>query len=126
MRVRFQAGFGYVHVVVRRALLGVLAAAALVLSGCGGGGSTPTTTAATTGTTSAAETLFVRNCAACHKLAAANASGGVGKDLDQVRPTQAAVLKAIVEGPGNMPPNLLQGADAQKVAAYVARVAGQR
>ena len=124
MRGRNQAGFGYVRVVIPRALPVVLAAAALVLSGCGSGSSAPTTTAATTGTTSAAETLFVRNCAACHKLAAANASGGIGADLDKVHPTEAAVLKAVVEGPGNMPPNLLKGADAQKVAAYVARVAG--
>ena len=107
-----------------RALLAALASALAVAgSGCGGSATTTTTTA-TTG--SAAETLFVRNCAACHRLAAANASGSVGADLDQVKPNEAAVLKAIVEGPGNMPPNLLKSTDAQAVARYVARVAGQR
>lgn len=95
---------------------------AVVLSGCGGGSATTTTT--TTGT-SAAETLFARNCAACHTLMAANASGSVGADLDEVRPREAVVLTAIADGPGNMPPALLKGEDAQKVAAYVARVAGR-
>lgn len=102
------------------------AALALATSGCGGSGTTTTTTTTTGTTTSAAETLFVRNCAACHRLAAANASGSVGADLDKVRPSEAAVLKAIVEGPGNMPPNLVKAADAQAVARYVARVAGQQ
>ena len=100
----------------------MLAATALVLSGCGGG--SPTATTATTG--SPAETLFVRNCAACHGLAAANAAGGVGADLDDVRPSKAVVLKAIAEGPGTMPSGLLKGADAASVASYVARVARQR
>ena len=98
---------------------GLIATLVLALAGCGGGSATTTTT------TSAAQTLFVRNCAACHRLAAANASGSVGVDLDKLRPSEAATLKAIVEGPGNMPVLLLTGADAQKVARYVAHVAGQ-
>ena len=98
---------------------GLIATLVLALAGCGGGSATTTTT------TSAAQTLFVRNCAACHRLAAANASGSVGVDLDKLRPSEAATLKAIVEGPGNMPALLLTGADAQKVARYVAHVAGQ-
>lgn len=107
----------------RSALLGMLATAlALGAAGCGGGRATTVTT----GSTSAPETLFVRNCASCHRLAAADASGSVGADLDRVRPSKFAVLKAIAEGPGDMPSALLQGADAQKVARYVAHVAGQR
>src|SRR5215468_3630035 len=100
----------------------LLVALALAVAGCGGGSATSTTSATTT---SAAETLFVQNCAACHKLAAANASGSVGVDLDKLRPSEAAVLQAIAEGPGNMPSALLKGADAQSVAQYVARVAGR-
>ncbi len=69
--------------------------------------------------------LYVQQCGSCHRLADAGTEGVVGKSLDDVRPTRAAVLRAIVVGPGNMPADLLHGRDAQAVAAYVARVAGR-
>jgi cytochrome c551 len=97
-------------------------AAVLAAAGCGGGGHPGTTGGGSTATT--AEVLFVRNCGACHHLAAAGTEGGVGVDLDKARPGRAAVLQAIADGPGSMPENLLTGADAKAVAAYVARVAG--
>ena len=58
----------------------------------------------------------------CHELEAAGTSGAFGGNLDDGRPSEAAVLKAIVDGPGTMPANILNGVDAQEVAAYVARV----
>ena len=110
--------------VSRRTNLGVVAvAAALLAGGCGGGGGPATTSAGTTN--SAAKLLFARNCGACHKLAAAGTEGSVGADLDEVGPSRGAVLRAIVEGPGSMPPALVTGTDAQSVADYVARTAGR-
>ncbi len=76
--------------------------------------------------------LFHINCSTCHSLAASNAVGRVGPDLDTLSGgnMQAAfVLDAIKNGrnrgAGNMPANLLQGQDAKDVASYVSRVAGR-
>jgi mono/diheme cytochrome c family protein len=105
-----------------RAGLGVAVfAAALLAAGCGGSSAAPApaSTAAPDATT-----LYVRNCAACHRLAAADAGGTAGANLDELRPSRDAVLRAIADGPGLMPPRLLAGRDAELVARYVARVAG--
>ncbi len=75
----------------------------------------------------AAQEVFAANCAGCHTLAAAEATGTVGPDLDALAPDSARVLAAIENGGtgvGAMPANLLQGAQAQQVADYVAKVAG--
>lgn len=88
--------------------------------------------------------LFSHACNLCHTLAAANAVGRTGPDLDVLIPTIAAspgttpqeahtereafVLSAILEGRsrgrGQMPALLYQGREAQDVANFVAAVAG--
>lgn len=75
----------------------------------------------------AAQQLFTTSCAGCHTLAAAEATGTGGPDLDALAPDSARVLAAIENGGtgvGVMPANLLQGAQAQQVADYVAKVTG--
>jgi mono/diheme cytochrome c family protein len=85
--------------------------------------------------------LFGHNCAFCHTLAAANATAKVGPNLDMLRPSEQLVLNTIINGclqnppsstsPQNclgygvMPAGILQGRQAQQVAAFVAKVAGQ-
>jgi cytochrome c553 len=73
--------------------------------------------------------LFEESCAACHSLAAVNARGVTGPNLDKIGTvTKARVLSAIkIGGTGQMrmPANLLQGQNAQDVAAFVAAVAGK-
>jgi mono/diheme cytochrome c family protein len=73
--------------------------------------------------------LFARNCATCHTLAAANAVGKVGPNLDVLRPPKALVVNAVQQGRargmGQMPAQLLQGRDLQNVADFVAAVAGR-
>ncbi len=73
--------------------------------------------------------LFLGTCGSCHSLDAANARGVTGPDLDALAPLDVdRVLNAIdIGGTGDarMPPGLLEGADADNVAAYVSRVAGQ-
>ena len=74
-----------------------------------------------------AKNVFGAYCGICHTLAADGAVGTTGPDLDQLRPTKAQVLRAIRiggRGSGQMPPRILHGKVADKVAAYVASVAG--
>ncbi len=73
--------------------------------------------------------LFGSNCASCHSLAAANARGATGPVLDDLgQLTRERVLSAIKNGGSGdlrMPAGLLEGKDAENVAAYVSRVAGR-
>ena len=83
--------------------------------------------------------LFGQHCALCHTLAAANAAGKVGPNLDVIQPTEQLVLHTILYGclqnppsgsqeaclgEGTMPADVLQGVDATDVAQFVAKVAG--
>jgi mono/diheme cytochrome c family protein len=73
--------------------------------------------------------LFGLRCANCHTLKAANASGAIGPDLDELRPPKALVLNAIetgrAQGNGQMAAELYTGQDAQDVANFVAKAVGQ-
>lgn len=85
--------------------------------------------------------LFGQHCGVCHTLAAANAVGKVGPNLDVIKPSESLVLHTIANGclqsppPGDssmsclgygtMPALIVQGQQAQDVAQFVARVAGQ-
>jgi|SRR3954468_13526776 cytochrome c553 len=75
------------------------------------------------------KTLFRATCASCHTLAAVNARGVTGPDLDRIGTlTKARVLSAIKiggTGQGRMPSGLLQGQNAQDVAAFLQAVAGK-
>ena len=117
---------------MRRIALGITfaVAAALLAAGCGTGGK-----ANATADTQNGQKLFTANCAGCHTLAAANASGTVGPNLDAAfGPSRAqgfkqstiqnVVLLQIRDASKPMPQNLVKGQDAQDVAAYVAAVAG--
>jgi mono/diheme cytochrome c family protein len=81
--------------------------------------------------------LFGEHCGLCHTLAAANAVGKVGPNLDVI--TEQLVLHTIQYGclqnppkgsqeaclgEGTMPADVLQGVDAANVAQFVAKVAG--
>ena len=73
--------------------------------------------------------LFRQTCASCHTLAAVDARGVTGPNLDQIgQVTKQRVLSAIRiggTGDGRMPSGLLQGPNADAVAAFVAAVAGK-
>lgn len=73
--------------------------------------------------------LFRRNCATCHILKDAAATGAVGPNLDVLRPAPELTLNAIEQGrargQGQMPAGLLAGEDAENVASYIAAVAGR-
>jgi mono/diheme cytochrome c family protein len=81
------------------------------------------------------KTLFRATCASCHTLAAVNARGVTGPDLDRIGLNSASVQSAAkrVEnairiggtGQDRMPSGLLQGENAVDVATFVATVAGR-
>jgi len=102
-----------------------VAAAALAAGGCGSASTTTGHSPALTPEQARGKTLFVASCGACHELADAGAKGIVGKNLDTTRPSAALVLETLAVPPKNMPADLLRGADARAVAAYVAAVAGR-
>ena len=114
-----------------RPVLGVLAlATTLLAAGCGTGG------IAKGGDQSAGKTLFVQKCGGCHTLAAAGSHGTTGPDLDDAfkysrdqgfkEVTIEQVVRDQIElAVPPMPQNLVRGADADAVAAYVAAVAGK-
>jgi sulfite dehydrogenase len=86
----------------------------------GGGGSSGGSAGGTDG-----KQLFAGTCGGCHTLADAGTSGTLGPNLDELKPDQARVEKAIASGPGAMPENLFEGAQAEAVATYVSGAAGK-
>lgn len=73
--------------------------------------------------------LFIQTCKSCHTLAAVSAHGVTGPNLDELggldKQRVAQAIKRGGTGSGRMPPDLLDGSDAEAVAAYVADVAGR-
>jgi mono/diheme cytochrome c family protein len=79
--------------------------------------------------------MFAQRCSGCHTLTPAGTEGSSnrservqGPNLDQRQETMADVIYAIRNGGFSgaiMPQNIVVGADAQKVAAFVAKYAGQ-
>lgn len=102
-----------------------LLAVAALASGCGSGADVP----ALTGTGQAAQgrAIFSERCASCHALDDAGASGRVGPDLDDRRPSARQVRIKVAAGGGGMPAfdGQLSSAELDTVAAYVASVAGK-
>ena len=84
--------------------------------------------------------LFGQHCAVCHTLAAANAIGKVGPNLDVLKLPAAQVLRVIENGclpnatvanqnqaclgQGVMPAQVVTGRDARDVASFVVQAAG--
>jgi mono/diheme cytochrome c family protein len=71
--------------------------------------------------------LFTTNCAGCHTLKDANASGKVGPDLDQLKPDEPTTQRQVTNGGGAMPAfkGQLKPEEIQAVSQYVASVAGK-
>jgi outer membrane protein assembly factor BamB len=88
----------------------------------------PTSTAAGPGGGAAnGAAVFMQSCASCHTLAAAHATGAVGPNLDQLKPSAAVVQRQVTNGGGGMPAfgGRLSKARIAAVAKYVATSAGK-
>ena len=113
--------------------LAALLAAVLVITGCGT--SSPDI--------ARGRVLFTKNCGTCHTLAQAGSSGTVGPNLDDAfaaareaggfdSATVEGIVKNQIDNPrpsiGNpasyMPPHIVEGKDADDIAAYVGKYAG--
>jgi outer membrane protein assembly factor BamB/cytochrome c5 len=93
-----------------------------------GGGAPPKRPAGGGGASLAAgKAVFRTNCATCHILADANATGTTGPDLDQLMPDFATVERQVINGGGGMPAfgGSLSRAQITSVSRYVAAVAGR-
>jgi mono/diheme cytochrome c family protein len=66
-------------------------------------------------------------CAGCHTLSAAGATGTIGPNLDQLKPSEAVVAHQVMVGAGPMPAfqGKLTPAQIQAVAKYVSSSAGK-
>ena len=83
---------------------------------------------AAAGDAAAGKAVFTSaGCVGCHTLADAGATGTVGPNLDQAKPSADLVVERVTAGKGPMPPFKGQLSDQQiaDVAAYVSSVAGQ-
>lgn len=125
-------GRGFFRVAMPILYVGLgIAVPAIVIANSGQGeGGTPALAGKTASSSvSHGKSLFRQTCASCHSLAAVNARGVTGPDLDQIgKVTPSRVLSAIRvggTGQGRMPQNLLSGKNAQDVAAFVSSVAGR-
>ena len=69
------------------------------------------------------KTIFIEqgNCATCHTLADAKSNGGIGPNLNQIKPDIARVISAVTNGIGVMPPyeGVLSTEEIEAVAHYV-------
>ena len=125
---------------VIRGLLGACAVVAATLAGSGCG--TVGISEEGSGDARAGKQLFVKSCGQCHALADAGTQGQIGPNLDDAFIQSRAdglgktTIQSVVRGqiaypiedpptgtPG-MPADIVEGEDAESVAAYVASVAG--
>jgi cytochrome c553 len=68
-----------------------------------------------------AEVFASAGCVSCHTLAAANATGTIGPNLDEAKPSADLVVERVTNGAGAMPSfaDRLSEQQIQDVAAYV-------
>ncbi|MBD0328925.1 MAG: cytochrome c [Thermoleophilia bacterium] len=65
--------------------------------------------------------VFDANCATCHTLEEAEATGSVGPNLDESQPEYEMIVETVTNGRGNMPPfeGQLSEEEIQNVSAFV-------
>lgn len=118
-----------------------LVLATLTLAACGGSSSDSNSDSTSESTTTEqpakkeqegtggadGKTVFADNCASCHTLAAADATGTVGPDLDSTKPAEGRVKTMVEDGGAAMPAFAGQLSDDEisAVSSFVAENAGQ-
>ena len=116
---------------MRGAFLLIAVAAVATAAGCG----TQGVSVPANDPTHEGAVIFSERCSGCHTLSAAGTEGSAnrservqGPNLNQRPETMDDVIYAIRNGGFSgaiMPQNIVVGADAQKVAAFVSKYAGQ-
>jgi mono/diheme cytochrome c family protein len=90
-------------------------------------GTTSTSTGGTQQAAAQGKQIFTQNCAGCHTLKDAAASGKVGPNLDDLKPDEPTTERQVTNGGGPMPAfkGQLTPAEIKAVSQYVASVAGK-
>ncbi|WP_046174392.1 cytochrome c551 [Domibacillus indicus] len=110
----------------KKSLLALLLGSSVALAACGGGeeenaaNDAPASDEGTEETAaSAGEEVYQQNCLSCH---GGNLEGSFGPALDKIGSelSEEGILSVIENGQGQMPPNIVEGEDAQAVAAWLA------
>ncbi|MFK2825489.1 cytochrome c [Bacillus sp. B190/17] len=107
----------------KKSFMALLVGSSIALAACGGGNKATNETAneePTTETTSArGEEVYKQSCMSCHGQ---NLEGQVGPSLQKVGAnlSKDEILNIIKNGKGQMPPNVVQGADAEAVSEWLA------
>ncbi len=114
---------------MNKSLIALFLGSAVVLSACGGGEDAskekteteaPATDSGTEKTAvSAGEEVYQQNCLSCH---GENLEGGFGPALDKIGSeySEEEILHVIHNGKGQMPANVVEGEEAEAVAAWLA------
>jgi cytochrome c551 len=112
----------------KKSLLALLLGSSVALAACGGGEEEDTAPETDTNTTEeatetadagAGQEVYNKSCLSCHgeKL-----EGGMGPALNNIgsKYSKDEILGVIKNGKGQMPPNVVEGADAEAVADWLA------
>ncbi|WP_239587083.1 cytochrome c551 [Bacillus ectoiniformans] len=117
---------------MKKSLLAILLGSSMALAACGGDEeaapeeekepATEETTEeapAETADASAGQEVYNKSCMSCH---GGNLEGGMGPALDKIGADKSKddILGVIKNGQGQMPPNVVQGEDAEAVAEWLA------
>jgi cytochrome c6 len=97
-------------------------------AGCGSATVVAPTAQTAKGLPAAGKIVFkTKGCTACHTLKDAGATGTVGPNLDEVKPTLGIAIDRLLNGKGAMPSfkNQLSTKQIADVAAYVVRASRQ-
>lgn len=72
------------------------------------------------------KTLFSASCASCHTLKTANATGTIGPNLDDAKPTREKVITQVTNGGGGMPAfrDQLSKQQIEALADFVSKAVG--
>ncbi|KMY56270.1 MULTISPECIES: cytochrome c551 [Bacillaceae] len=107
----------------KKSLMALLIGSSVALAACGGGNDNADKGNNEDGgkeTASAqGEQVYKQNCLSCH---GENLEGQVGPALDKIgsKYSKDEILNIVKNGKGQMPPNIVQGADAEAVADWLA------
>jgi mono/diheme cytochrome c family protein len=104
--------------------------AVLLVSACGGSsnsGGSSSSSGSGSASAQGKQVFASAGCKGCHTLKDAGATGTVGPNLDNLKPSKAVVKRQVINGGGPMPSFKGKLSDAQidAVAAYVSSAAGK-
>ncbi|WP_338754823.1 cytochrome c551 [Bacillus sp. FJAT-52991] len=106
---------------MKKSLLALLLGSSMALAACGGGDEKAEPEKETGKETASAdgEQVYKQSCMSCH---GENLEGSVGPALDKIgsKLSEEDILNVIKNGQGGMPPNVVEGADAEAVANWLA------